>query len=247
MTSTQQQNEFALRVLGQEILGCRRCPRLVDWRQQIGEQKRRAYRDEDYWARPLPGFGDACARLLVLGLAPAAHGGNRTGRMFTGDSSADFLISALHRAGFANQPTSHRRDDGLELQDAYITAAARCAPPDNKPTPAELANCQPYLTREFALLPNLRVVLALGQIAFDAYLRTLRQQQHGTDLLSLRGLRFRHGQVLHLHPPLPVLITSYHPSRQNTQTGRLTAGMLDDVLAQVHIVLTSNEQGGGGC
>lgn len=232
------QMEAAWRDLRQEIVDCRLCPRLVAWRQQVGEIKRRAYRSDDYWAKPLPGFGDPNARLLVLGLAPAAHGGNRTGRMFTGDSSADFLISALHRAGFANQPTSRHRDDGLELHDAYITAAARCAPPDNKPIPLELTNCRPYLARELALLPNLRAVLALGQIAFDACLRLLRQQPGWSEAGAAPGLRFRHGQILRFPSPWPAVVASYHPSRQNTQTGRLTAAMLDDVLAQATMLLT---------
>ncbi len=227
----------AWRDLQHDISACQLCPRLLAWQRQVGEEKRRAYRHEDYWARPLPGFGDPAARLLVLGLAPAAHGGNRTGRMFTGDSSADFLISALHRAGFANQPTSRHQHDGLELHDAFISAAARCAPPDNKPLPAELANCRPFLARELVLLPNLRLVLALGQIAFDAWLRLLRQQDRLPAPASVPSQRFRHGLILPFAPPLPILLASYHPSRQNTQTGRLTAAMFDDVLAQARSLL----------
>lgn len=229
--------EAAWRDLSQEIVACERCPRLAVWRRQVGAEKRRAYRDDDYWAKPLPGFGDPAARLLVLGLAPAAHGGNRTGRMFTGDSSADFLVSALHRAGFANQPSSRRRDDGLELRDAFISAVARCAPPGNKPLPQELANCRPFLARELVLLPNLRLVLALGQIAFDAFLRMLLQQSDPDVRLALSGHRFRHGQLLRLPPPLPLLLASYHPSRQNTQTGRLTAAMFDDIFAEACLLL----------
>lgn len=226
----------AWRDLQHDIIACQLCPRLLAWQRQVGEEKRRAYRHEDYWARPLPGFGDPAARLLVLGLAPAAHGGNRTGRMFTGDSSADFLIAALHRAGFANQPTSRHQHDGLELHDAFISAAARCAPPDNKPLPAELANCRPFLARELALLPNLRLVLALGQIAFDAWLRLLKLADHALPLPS-PAPRFGHGQLVIFPAPLPVLLASYHPSRQNTQTGRLTAAMFDDILAQARSML----------
>jgi uracil-DNA glycosylase family 4 len=221
--------------LRQDIITCQLCPRLVAWREQVGTGKRRAYRSDDYWARPLPGFGDPSARLLVLGLAPAAHGGNRTGRMFTGDSSADFLIAALHRAGFANRPISHHRQDGLKLHDAFISAAARCAPPNNKPLPAELTNCRSFLARELALLTNLRLVLALGQIAFDAWLRLVRQQSHSPS--PLPRARFQHGQIVDFPSPLPTLLASYHPSRQNTQTGRLTVAMFDDILAQARALL----------
>ncbi len=214
-----------------EIVTCGICPRLVAYRQEIARLKRRAYRDWDYWGRPVPGFGDRNARLLIVGLAPGAHGANRTGRMFTGDSSGDTLYAALHRAGFANQPTSRHRDDGLALRDAFITAVARCAPPDNKPTRQELLNCRGYLARELALLPSVRVVLALGWIAFEGYL----------DLLKALGRyphdrphpKFGHGAVYEFDSPLPVLVASYHPSRQNTQTGRLTSAMLDQVFRRI--------------
>lgn len=222
--------------LHQDIIACTRCPRLVAWRQQIAATKRRAYQNDDYWAKPLPGFGDPNAQILILGLAPAAHGGNRTGRMFTGDSSADFLISALHRAGFASQPTSRHRADGLELNNTFITAALRCAPPDNRPTPTELAHCRPFLSRELILLPRVRVVLALGKIAFDSYLHLLRPSPLWP---HLRGLHFAHGAQRLLPPPHPALIASYHPSRQNTQTGRLTPAMLDHILAQAHSLIAS--------
>jgi len=215
-----------------EIISCRRCPRLVEWRERVAREKRRAYRDWDYWGRPVPGFGDHDAHLLVVGLAPAAHGANRTGRMFSGDSSARTLIPALYRAGFANQPTSEHRDDGLQLRDAFLTAVCRCAPPGNRPTREEIRNCRPFLRRELALLGNLRVVLALGRVAFDGLLALWREDGH-----SIPRLDFRHGAVYHLPAPLPILAVSYHPSRQNTQTGRLTEAMLDAVFAQVRELL----------
>ncbi len=217
-----------------EIVSCRRCLRLVAWREEVAQVKRRAYRDEAYWGRPVPGFGDPAARVLIVGLAPGAHGANRTGRMFTGDSSGDFLYAALHRAGFASQPTSRHRDDGLTLRDAYITAACRCVPPDNKPTAAELAACQPFLEREIALLPNIRVVVALGRIAFEAVVRIYGGGRSGCSTISgLPPPIFTHNAAIALGPGRPTLIASYHPSRQNTQTGRLTAEMFDAVWAQV--------------
>ncbi|HNT74717.1 MAG TPA: uracil-DNA glycosylase [Anaerolineae bacterium] len=213
--------------LEKDVTTCTRCPRLVAWREEVARVKRRAYREWDYWGKPVPGFGDRQARLLIVGLAPGAHGSNRTGRMFTGDSSGETLYAALHRAGFASQPTSVARDDGLTLRGAFITAIGRCAPPDNRPTPEEFANCQPFLARELALLPEVRVVLALGQLAFDGYLRLLREQGHPAP-----RLKFTHGARYALGDGLPVLLASYHPSRQNTQTGRLTPDMLDAVLAE---------------
>ena len=217
------------------IVACDRCRRLRTYCRRIGEEKRRAYRLDTYWARPVPGFGDPAARLLIVGLAPAAHGANRTGRVFTGDGvggSGDFLMAALHRAGFANLATSRRIDDGLALSDAFIAAAVRCAPPDNKPTAAEVASCLPHLDAELAALPRVRVVVALGRIAFDAYLQLLR----------LRGLAVR-PKPLFAHAavhPLPhgiSLIGSFHPSRQNTNTGRLTAPMMDDVFRRARTAL----------
>ncbi len=214
------------RSLEHRIVTCTRCPRLVDYRQLVARTKKREFRDQEYWGRPIPPFGDRRARLLVVGLAPAAHGGNRTGRIFTGDASGDWLFRALYRAGFANQPFSFDRDDGLELRDAYITAVVRCAPPRNKPMPLELINCRPYLHAELDLLTDLRVVVCLGRIAFDSFLRTLRERGH-----RLPRLGFAHGARHELGPGLPVLIASYHPSRQNTNTGRLTERMLDAVFA----------------
>ena len=211
------------------ILACRLCPRLVAWREEVARVKRRAYRDEDYWGKPVPGFGDPDARVLIVGLAPGAHGANRTGRMFTGDSSGDFLYAALHRAGFASQPTSRGRDDGLTLTDAYISAACRCAPPDNKPAPDELAACRPFLAAEITLLRDIQVVVALGRIAFDAILRVYADQAQP----MLPQPLFAHNAVASLGDGLPLLVTSYHPSRQNTQTGRLTTGMFDDVWSNV--------------
>jgi uracil-DNA glycosylase family 4 len=217
------------------IIGCERCPRLRDYCQRIGREKRRAFRDDTYWARPVPGFGDPRARLLILGLAPAAHGANRTGRVFTGDgvgASGDFLMAALHRAGFANIPTSQRVDDGLKLKDAFIAAAVRCAPPENKPTPEEVASCLPHLEAELDALGHVRVVVALGRIGFDAYLQLLRQRG-----VALRPRpQFEHASVNRL-PNGQTLIGSYHPSRQNTNTGTLTARMMDDVFRTARRVL----------
>ena len=211
------------------VVNCRACPRLVDWREETARVKRRMYRDEDYWGRPLAAFGDPEARLLIVGLAPAAHGGNRTGRMFTGDRSGDWLFGALHRAGFANQPESVRAGDGLELRGALITAAARCAPPANKPTPGELAACRPYMAREIELLDDLRAVVALGRIAFDAFLRVYNSMGRA---LPEHKPRFGHDVATQLPAGGPLLIASYHPSQQNTQTGRLTVAMLDAVFAR---------------
>lgn len=227
-----------------DIVACELCPRLVTYCREVAHTKKRAFRDQVYWGRPIPGFGDPAARLLIVGLAPAAHGGNRTGRMFTGDSSGDWLFRALHRAGFANQPTATHPGDGLRLIDAYLTASARCAPPDNKPTRAELENCHPYLLREWAALPNVQIVLALGQIAFETCLKLAAAL--GCDVQAAtpdnRRPRFGHGAV-HRLPGFATLLSSYHPSRQNTQTGRLTEVMLDAVLTAareaIHSPLTS--------
>ncbi len=218
--------------LNRQIVTCGACPRLVAWRQEVAHTKRRAFRDWEYWGRPVPGFGDRNARLLMVGLAPGAHGANRTGRMFTGDSSGDTLTAALFRARFANQPTSQRIDDGLELHDAFITAVVRCVPPKNRPTRQEQINCRGYLARELDLLPSVRVVLALGRIAFDGYLALLRER--GVDVPRLL---FHHGACYEFEPPLPTLVVSYHPSRQNTQTGRLTEVMLDEVFGQIQELL----------
>src|SRR5499426_3827752 len=210
------------------IVGCERCPRLRTYCRQIARDKRRAYRDDTYWGKPVPGFGDPAARLLLVGLAPAAHGANRTGRVFTGDGtggSGDFLMAALHRAGFANIPTSQRPDDGLKLRDAFIAAAVRCAPPDNKPTPEEIARCLPHLDAEISALPRVRVVVALGKIGFDAYLRLLKHR--GIDVRPRP--EFGHASS-HELPNGQVLVGCYHPSRQNTNTGKLSASMMDDVF-----------------
>ncbi len=211
-----------------EIVCCRACPRLVAWREEVARVKRRAYRAESYWGRPVPAFGDPAARIVLVGLAPGAHGANRTGRMFTGDRSGDFLYGALHRAGLASRPSSVARDDGLVLTGAWITAACRCAPPDNKPEPDELARCAPFLDRELALLTRARVVVALGAIAWTAVLRAFARAGHPA---PRPAPRFGHGAVVEL-PGAPALVGSYHPSRQNTQTGRLTPEMLDVVLAR---------------
>ncbi len=216
-----------LKILNREIIACVRCPRLVAYRAEVGRVKRRAYRDWDYWAKPVPGFGDPRARLLLIGLAPGAHGANRTGRMFTGDSSGDFLYKALYATGFASQPTSISRDDGLELRDAYISAVARCAPPGNKLALDEIRNCRPYLVRDLELLHQVQVVVALGRIAFDAYLGILRDQGK---IARRSAFVFGHNAVYETGPGQPRLIGSYHPSQQNTSTGKLTEAMLRAVL-----------------
>jgi uracil-DNA glycosylase family 4 len=221
--------------LNRHIVNCPACPRLVAYRQEVARVKRAAFRDWDYWGRPVPGFGDRNARLLIVGLAPGAHGANRTGRMFTGDSSGNTLFAALHRAGFANQPTSEHRDDGLELRDAFITAMARCAPPQNQPTRQEQLNCRGYLVRELELLSSVRVVLALGRIAFDGYLELVRER--GVDVPRVS---FEHNACYKFDPPLPTLVVSYHPSRQNTQTGRLTPAMLDQVFGRIRELLAES-------
>jgi uracil-DNA glycosylase family 4 len=207
--------------LNAEVISCTRCPRLVEYRERIAHEKRRAYRDSEYWGKPVPGFGDPNARVLVLGLAPGAHGSNRTGRPFTGDASGNFMYPVLHETGFALLPTATARDDGQVLTGLYITAAARCAPPDNKPLPAELANCAPFLDRELEGLKDLRVVVALGRIGFEAYLNYLKRRRL---IAGKREYEFRHGAEYVL-PDGRVLLASYHPSNQNTQTGKLTKEM----------------------
>ncbi len=257
----------ALHVLHQEVILCRRCPRLVEYRETIGREKRRAYLDHEYWARPVPGFGDPHARVVILGLAPGAHGSNRTGRPFTGDASGRFMYPILYRTGFASQPNADSRDDGLRLIDAYITAAVLCAPPENKPTPVEIANCAPFLDRELRALKHMRVLVALGRIGFDAYLHHLRRsgvliapqpakrgaancalnasQQSNSRLagdsaqpakpgaaepaLNKSAYKFAHGARYTL-PNGVILLASYHPSNQNTATGKLTAAMFEQIF-----------------
>lgn len=229
------ENSTQLRVLNEEIVACRKCSRLVKYREKVAREKRRAYREWEYWGKPVPGFGDAKAQLLILGLAPAAHGANRTGRMFTGDRSGDFLYAALHEAGFANQPTSLHRSDGLQLTNAYITATCRCAPPDNKPLPREILNCRNYLEREIEILKP-RAILALGKIAWDGYLDILKQR----GAISSRALyKFAHGAEAEVAPGTPRLFGVYHPSQQNTQTGRVTPAMYAKVLANIRRFLES--------
>jgi len=230
--------------LAVRVAACESCPRLRAHCREVARVKRRAFRDEDYWGRPVPGFGDPDARLLIVGLAPAAHGANRTGRMFTGDSSGSWLYEALHRYGWANQPDTTGAGDGLRLSGAYVTASARCAPPANKPTPAEIANCRSFLLEELALLARVRVVLAFGRIAFDAYLAALAAR--GTPWPGARPT-FAHDALhtpasapdLSARPALPLLVTSYHPSRQNTQTGRLTRAMFHRVFERCREILGS--------
>ena len=228
-----------LAALGREITACGKCPRLVRYREEIAVTKRRAYRDWTYWGRPVPSFGDPEADLVIIGLAPAAHGANRTGRMFTGDRSGDFLYAQLHRAGFANQPHSKRADDGLFLKGALISAAVRCAPPDNKPLPEEIRNCLPYLERELELI-HPRAILALGGIALNTYLDLLKRQGL---IPSRAAYRFAHGASFDLPPGLPRLFSAYHPSQQNTQTGRLTPAMFARVLRQIQKFLRLERRG----
>jgi uracil-DNA glycosylase len=225
--------EALLAELNKTIIACRKCPRLAHYLDNIARIKRRAFRDQTYWGRPVPGFGDSCAQLVIVGLAPAAHGANRTGRMFTGDRSGEFLYRELHRAGFANQPTSSHAGDGLAMRDAYITAAIRCAPPGNKPLPSELANCASYLEEELDLLRP-RAVLALGAIGFQAYLRLLTRRGQITSRVPYP---FAHGAEFTLPGDLPRLFASYHPSQQNTQTGRLTPEMFYSVAHRIRCFL----------
>ncbi len=210
-----------LNVLNREVVGCTRCPRLVVYRELIAREKRRAYRDCEYWGKPVPGFGDVHARVLIMGLAPGAHGSNRTGRPFTGDSSGKFMYPVLFETGFASQPTATDRNDGMKLTNLYITAAVRCAPPDNKPLPQELAECSHFLDRELAGLKEVKVVVALGKIGFDAYLNYLKRRSL---LASKKDYVFKHGASYRM-PDGKVLLASYHPSNQNTQTGKLTREM----------------------
>ena len=220
-------NKFKLEKLHEEVIQCRKCARLVAWREEVARVKRKAYRDQEYWGKPVPGFGDPEARIFVVGLAPGAHGSNRTGRNFTGDASGGFLYPALYRAGFANQPTAVSRDDGLMLKDVYLAASARCVPPENKPTLEEMDNCQPYLERELEILKP-KVIVCLGRIAFERVLR----------LYSLRNpaWKFGHG-VLHKLDDGPWILCSYHPSQQNTLTGRLTVQMFDAIWAKARSLL----------
>lgn len=230
----------ALAALTREIEACRACPRLVSWREECAARPPRRYADETYWARPVPGFGDPAARLLVVGLAPAAHGGNRTGRVFTGDSSGDFLFAGLHRAGFASQAESTRPGDGLALSDAYVLAPVRCAPPDNKPTPGEFDRCRPFFVRELALLPHVRVLLALGGLAWASALRVLAV---GGAAIPRPAPSFGHGAETRIDAPdrpALTLLGSYHVSRQNTNTGRLTPSMFDEVLSKARELLATD-------
>ena len=209
-----------------QVVSCRRCPRLVDYREGVARTKRREFLGWQYWGRPVPGFGDPRAQLLILGLAPAAHGGNRTGRVFTGDRSGDFLYQALYKVGLANQPTSQNSDDGLKLNGAYVTAAVKCAPPDNKPSVDETSNCSGYLASEIVSLKDLKAILCLGQFAFNAVMRTIRNKYN----LSQSSAKFGHGKLLRLGDGIPLIMCSYHPSPRNTQTGKLTEKMFLSVL-----------------
>lgn len=224
----------ALKIIAVEVCDCRKCPRLVKYREKVAREKKRAYRDCNYWGRGVPGFGDSDAKLFILGLAPAAHGANRTGRVFTGDRSGEFLYTALHKAGFANQPTSLHREDGLRLENAYIAAAVRCAPPANKPLPSEIQNCQGYLNRELELLWP-KAILALGKIAWDAYLEILKQD---AKIASRAAYKFAHGAEVEIANDLPRLFGVYHPSQQNTQTGRVTEAMYAQVLKRIQTFLS---------
>jgi uracil-DNA glycosylase family 4 len=223
-------------ILNRQVILCGRCPRLVAHREEVGRIRRRAYYDETYWSRPLPGFGDESARLLLIGLAPGAHGANRTGRMFTGDRSGEFLYRALWEAGFASQPESSSINDGLVLRDAYITAPVRCVPPDNKPSREEILECRSYLIRELALLKQVKLIVVLGGIALDAYLSVLQDQGL---LKSRAAFRFAHGATYATHPGGPLVLACYHPSQQNTSTKRLTAEMLREIFLKARALIES--------
>jgi uracil-DNA glycosylase family 4 len=227
----------SLTALTREITRCRACPRLVAWREQVAREKRASFRNEDYWARPVPGFGDPRARVLIVGLAPAAHGGNRTGRVFTGDRSGDFLFASLFRCGFSNQPTSVALDDGLVLHDAYVAAAVRCAPPANKPTPAERDTCAPFLHRELALLDRVRVIVALGSFGYEAVWAMLRASDRAGVELPARRPRFSH--LLEVPCGRVTVLGAFHPSQQNTFTGKLTPDMLDAVFRRAAELTTA--------
>ncbi|HSR10303.1 MAG TPA: uracil-DNA glycosylase [Thermodesulfobacteriota bacterium] len=224
--------ETELERLQQTVIRCTKCPRLVAYLREIPARKPKRFRDWDYWSKPLPSFGDPGARLLIFGLAPAAHGGNRTGRMFTGDRSGEWLFGALHKFGFANRPNSLRRDDGFALRDCYITATIRCAPPDNKPLPSEIENCRPYFLKEFDLLARVEAIVCLGQIAFQQILKSLRLKGR-----LVPPLRFGHGLIYPLDGG-PTLIVTYHPSQQNTQTGKLTHPMFDRIFEEARAALS---------
>lgn len=226
-----------LATLNQQLIHCRRCPRLVAWREQVAHDKRPTFADWEYWGKPVPGFGDQQARLLVVGLAPAAHGGNRTGRMFTGDRSGEWLYRALYDAGFANQAESQHRDDGMQLRDCYITAIVKCAPPLNKPTATERYTCNPWLQQELMLLTQLRIIIALGQMAFQQLLIMAKTQQWQ---LPTPSPKFKHGVILSCGPKQPIIIGSYHPSQQNTFTKRLTQPMFDAIFQQTQQLLATD-------
>ena len=222
----------SLKTLENKLITCRRCPRLVGWREEVAQSKRKAYQDEDYWGKPVPGFGDPNARIMIVGLAPGAHGSNRTGRMFTGDASGDFLFPALHRAGFASQPNADHLGDSLSLKDIFITAICRCVPPNNRPYVAEIKNCLPWMEAEINLLPNLQGFVALGKIAFDGIRRMVQMQG-----IELPKMDFGHNTFYEMREGLPWMLASYHPSQQNTLTRRLTREMFDAIWVRVHDLL----------
>ena len=234
-SSAPQNTTPSLQALETDLILCHKCPRLVAWREQVAATKRKAYQGWEYWGKPVPGFGDPNARLLIVGLAPGAHGSNRTGQMFTGDASGDFLYPALFRAGFANRPKTVARGDGLELRDAFISAVCRCAPPQNKPTREEMRNCQPWLAGEMACLPNLQGIVALGRVAFDGVLAL-----PAFSGINKKGLTFGHGAFYRFGEGLPWLLCSYHPSRQNTQTGKLTPEMFDNLWLTARKILAGS-------